>query len=54
MQRIAFKATNGLPSDEWFHAFVNSMSIKHGINLSLRTPNVPSQLKAVAGNEENI
>ena len=35
---VAFKATNGLPSDEWFRAFINSMSIKHGINLSLRIP----------------
>ena len=47
---VAFKATNGLPSDEWFRAFVNSMSIKHGINLSLRTPDVPSQLKLQMAN----
>lgn len=30
------------------------MSLKHGINLSLRTPNVLSRLRAAAGNEENI
>ena len=30
------------------------MSAKHEINLSLRTPNVLSQLRAVAGSEENL
>ena len=34
---VAFRAKNGLTSNEWFYAFVNRMSIKHGINLSLRT-----------------
>ena len=30
------------------------MSLKHDINLTLRTPNVLSRLRAAAGNEENI
>ena len=30
------------------------MSLKHGINLTLRTPNVLSCLRAATGNEENI
>ena len=28
--------------------------MKHGINLTLRTPNVLSRLRAAAGNEENV
>ena len=35
-----------------FH--INPMSVKHEINLSLRTPNVLSRLRAVAGSEENV
>ena len=31
---LAFKAKNGLPSDEWFHAFVKRISMKHGINFT--------------------
>ena len=37
-----FKGKQGLPSDEWFHAFINRISVKHEIDLSLRTPNVLS------------
>ena len=50
---VVFKAKNGLPSDEWFDRFVHRMSVKHGINLMLRAPNVLSRLRAAAGNEEN-
>ena len=49
-----FKGKQDLPSDDWFHAFINRMSVKHEINLSLRTPNVLSRLRAVAGSEENL
>ena len=51
---VAFKAKHGLPIDEWFDTFVHRMSVKHGINLTLRIPNVLSRLRAAAGNEENI
>ena len=50
----SFKAKNGIPSDEWIQAFIERTSLKHGINLTLRTPNVLSRLRAAAGNEENI
>ena len=29
------KAKNGIPSDEWFQAFIKRMSLRHGINLTL-------------------
>ena len=35
-----------------FH--INRMSVKHEINLSLRTPNILSRLRAVAGSEVNV
>ena len=44
----------GLPSDEWFHTFINRMFVKHEIDLSLRTPNVLSRLRAGAGSKENL
>ena len=40
---VAFKTNNGLPSDEWFDSCVHRMSVKHGINLTLRASNVLSR-----------
>ena len=51
---VAFKAKNGLSSDEWFNRVVHRMVVKHGINLTLRFPNVLSRLREAAGNDKNV